>query len=59
MFFLGRYAPCGGTLCAVVLGVLNCVFTVERNVKKLLLKALKETGADPDDVQCEPDFSLI
>ena len=25
MFFLGRYAPCGGTLCAVVMGVLNCV----------------------------------
>ncbi len=33
--------------------MLNCVFMVERNVKKLLLKALKETGDDPEEVQCE------
>ena len=51
MFFLGRYAPCGGTLCAVVLGV--CVFTVERNIKKLLLDALKETGDEPEEVTCD------
>ncbi len=51
MFFLGRYAPCGGTLCALVLGV--CVFMVEGNVKKLPLKALKETGDDPDEVTCD------
>jgi len=52
MFFLGRFAPCGGTLCAVVLGVLDCVFMVERNIKKLLLGKLKETGDDPEEVEC-------
>ncbi|MFB3141451.1 MAG: hypothetical protein ACE1Z2_01460, partial [Acidobacteriota bacterium] len=52
MFFLGRYAPCGGTLCAVVSGVLKFVFMVERNIKKLLLEGLKETGDDPEEVTC-------
>ena len=39
-----------GNLYAVVLGVLNCVFMVERDIKKLLLDKLKETGDDPEDV---------
>ncbi len=52
MFFLGRYAPCGGTLCAVVSGVLKCVFMVERNIKKLLLEALNKKGDNPEDVSC-------
>ncbi len=34
-----------------MLGV--CVFMGERNVKKLPLKALKETGDDPEEVTCD------